>query len=306
MKDKIKRSSAGNDFDFESDNSAESRELYRLLLLSGVSEEELALHTGHRARLRMLIELNGMEKVPPRLVLEFLLCFAIPRQDVAQIVRSLLDRFENLNALFSAGADELAAVNGMSRNSADWLLSVFLCSQLVKQDLNAMPLRLVNYRDALYMLPQLMQRFPDASILQICVDAYGFVLHIEPYSCAEGWLMESMLSEAIKSGISNRACRMLFFTFRRKYGKPDLFAVAKINMIADVMYRSNGLMADSIMVSRDGLFSMRQNLMLQEGEYTPRQQRMLEDYISGMPEPGKPLVIMPYTEEERNRIHESD
>lgn len=84
-----------------------------------------SIHEGHRARLRAeLLKKDFGDSVPPRKILEFLLFYCISRKDTAPVAHALLTRFGTLSAVFDAPLEDIAAVNGMSENSATLLKSV--------------------------------------------------------------------------------------------------------------------------------------------------------------------------------------
>lgn len=84
--------------------------------------------TGHRARLRQrfIAEPGGLLPVE---LLELLLTYAIPRQDVAPMARRLLDRFGSLAGVLSAPYEELIAVSGVGPHTAVLLKTAVQISQ---------------------------------------------------------------------------------------------------------------------------------------------------------------------------------
>lgn len=67
----------------------------------------------HRKRLRDRFMDGGANAVPDYEMLELVLFRAIPRQDVKPLARKLLDSFGSFNAVISAPADRLKAINGV-------------------------------------------------------------------------------------------------------------------------------------------------------------------------------------------------
>lgn len=80
---------------------------------------------GHRQRIRNRYKSVGFDGSTDVEVLEFLLCYAIPRKDVKPIARQLLKQFGSLKNVFTANIHDLAAVNGMGEISAMFLTSVW-------------------------------------------------------------------------------------------------------------------------------------------------------------------------------------
>ena len=56
----------------------------------------MALHEGHRERMRRQLKTSGMDSLSDVQVLEVALYYAIPRRDTNEIAHALLSRFGSL------------------------------------------------------------------------------------------------------------------------------------------------------------------------------------------------------------------
>ena len=65
------------------------------------------VHAGHRERLKKRAQEVGLTALPPHEVIELLLFYAVPRQDVNELAHALIDRFETVTGVLSAGEEEL-------------------------------------------------------------------------------------------------------------------------------------------------------------------------------------------------------
>lgn len=81
----------------------------------------MALHDGHRDRLREKILKTGVESLQPHEVLEYLLFGVIPRKDTNAIAHELINTFGSFSAVLNTDIDRLLAVKGMTRNAAIFL-----------------------------------------------------------------------------------------------------------------------------------------------------------------------------------------
>lgn len=70
-------------------------------------------YAGHRQRLRERFLKSGLGSFHDYEVVELLLTLAIPRGDVKQPAKDLINRFKNLRGILDAPVDELRAVSGI-------------------------------------------------------------------------------------------------------------------------------------------------------------------------------------------------
>ena len=81
-------------------------------------------HSGHRNRLRQRVLSGGFEGLQPHEIIEFLLYYAIPRQDVNELAHALIRRFGSVQGVLDADPEELGAVKGVGRRTAEVLALV--------------------------------------------------------------------------------------------------------------------------------------------------------------------------------------
>lgn len=81
-------------------------------------------HAGHRQRLRQRFCANGLNGFAPHEVLELVLGYAIPRQDVNPLAHQLMERYGSLHAVLEAGVADLQRVEGIGEYTAV-MLSLF-------------------------------------------------------------------------------------------------------------------------------------------------------------------------------------
>ena len=75
-------------------------------------------HAGHRQRLRQRFCATGLSGFAPHEVLELMLGYAIPRQDVNPLAHTLMDTFGSLQGVLEAKPDQLLAVHGVGEETA--------------------------------------------------------------------------------------------------------------------------------------------------------------------------------------------
>lgn len=86
--------------------------------------EKYEPHTGHRQRLRDRAAAEGLDSFEPHQVMELMLFYAIPRQDVSELAHELIRRFGSVAAVLRASREELMQVSGVGKRTAEWLMGL--------------------------------------------------------------------------------------------------------------------------------------------------------------------------------------
>ena len=81
-------------------------------------------HDGHRERLRERIRTEGIARLAPHEVLEYLLFPFVPRRNTNEIAHELLSRFGSLDKVMDAEYAALREVKGMTDNAALFLMQL--------------------------------------------------------------------------------------------------------------------------------------------------------------------------------------
>jgi len=99
------------------------------------SEKPKPHYHGHRQRLRERFRQGGVAALQDYELLELLLTYARPRQDVKPLAKSLLQRFGSFTQVLDAPPEALAEVEGMGKVSAAFLPLVKACTaRYLKED----------------------------------------------------------------------------------------------------------------------------------------------------------------------------
>ena len=78
----------------------------------------MAMHDGHRQRLKERFLLEGLDNFNELQVLELLLFYAVPRQDTNPLAHRLLARFGSVSQVLDAPIEELQKVEGIGNHAA--------------------------------------------------------------------------------------------------------------------------------------------------------------------------------------------
>lgn len=142
-----------------------------------MADKITSIHAGHRERIRERLRSAGLGAFSEHEVLELLLTYAIPRQDVNPLAHALIDTFGSLSAVLDADESELLRVKGMGK-SASLLLTMM--PQLMRYyQMNAMGERpmITKLADARKYLSPLFIGTSEEQIYMLCLDQAGHVLH---------------------------------------------------------------------------------------------------------------------------------
>ena len=155
-------------------------------------------HGGHRARMRQRVQSEGFEGLEPHELIEFLLFYIIPRQDVNELAHRLVDRFGSARGVLEAAPEELMRVDGVGARTAKWLALVgegaSACAQLSPGD---RPL-LRNCRDAFRCAARAARRLTPPCCAQLCLDAAGRLLYRRVLCPSLSWGEPGVLREALR------------------------------------------------------------------------------------------------------------
>jgi len=143
-----------------------------------MADQKKAIHSGHRERIRNRLRNEGLSSFSEHEVLELLLTYAIPRQDVNPLAHELIARFGRLSNVLEADERELLQVKGMGANAA---LLLTMMPQLMRYyQMNAMGDRpvILNLADAKTYCAPLFLGAHEEHIYLLCLDQKGHLLHL--------------------------------------------------------------------------------------------------------------------------------
>ena len=131
----------------------------------------MALHEGHRERMRRQLKTSGMDSLSDVQVLEVALYYAIPRRDTNEIAHALLSRFGSLSGVLEAPRAELLKIDGMGESAADLLLLFVQMERRHMMDRGSVETILdTTYKCAQYLAPRFIGE-PEEVVYLLCLDA---------------------------------------------------------------------------------------------------------------------------------------
>lgn len=93
-------------------------------------------HGGHRSRLRIRYNQNGIDSFAQHEVLEFLLYYCLSQKNTNDLAHELLNRFGSISAVFDAPKSELVKIKGIGDISAELIKLIPHLARIYLEDKN--------------------------------------------------------------------------------------------------------------------------------------------------------------------------
>lgn len=247
-----------------------------------------AAHGGHRDRLRQRVAAEGLEGLAPHEMIEFLLCYTIPRQDVNDLAHALIGRFGNVRDVLKAVPEDLEQVKGMGRRSAYFLALlgelVMACGRLQPQDRQV----LRNYLDVFRFALSLRLRTRPCCCVQICLDASGGLMYCREICPSLSWGESEVMRQAISDVLALQARNVILIeNVGTRLVQPEPYDIRHAEGYGYALHAAGSALLDVVLVGELELYSMRQTGLIQDYKISRPQRALREDYLRGMPERGR-------------------
>lgn len=240
-------------------------------------------HGGHRNRLRQRIVNEGLDALEPHEILEFLLYYAIPRQDVNALAHALIRRFGSVRGVLGAEIPELTSVEGVGTRTARWLALVGeaagACTQLQPEDRPS----LANYMDVFRYAIRAGREAEPPCCAQLCLDARGRLLYRRMICPSLSWGEAETLREALSDVLALQARSVILLLFvGARSAAPTSYDLAHVRRYAYTLYAADSALLDVILVGADAPVSMRQQGSIPDYSDSEGMRALREDYVRGM------------------------
>lgn len=242
-------------------------------------------HGGHRNRLRQRVVNEGFDGLEPHEILEFLLCYAIPRQDVNALAHALIRRFGSVGGVLGAELPELMSVEGVGARTARWLALVgeaaAACAQLRPEDRPS----LANYMDVFRYAIRAGREAEIPCCMQLCLDGEGRLLYRRTICPSLSWGEAETMREALADVLTLRARNAILLLFMGpRFAAPAPYDLSHIRDYAYTLYAADSALLDVVIVGADAPVSMRQQGLIPDYSNSEGMRALREDYMRGMPE----------------------
>ena len=215
-------------------------------------------HEGHRERLRLRAQMDGVETLRPHELIELLLYYALPRRDVNALAHDLERRFGGVRGVLTAAPEELARVPGMGMRAARVLGRIGnLCAAYGALHAGDRPQmgNLHTFRD---FAGRYRRQVEGEETWQFCLTYEGRLLLARPIAPGTAWAEPEYLRGALADVISSHARGVLLAQFvETARPAPDDYDLANTRAYARTLRQMEVPLLDHLLVGGEGDYSMR-------------------------------------------------
>lgn len=254
------------------------------------------VHGGHRARLRQKVRDVGLEALEPHEIIEFLLYYAVPRQDMNALAHRLIDRFGSVGGVLRAEVPDLMQVAGIGRRNAEFLAWVgevaSACAALTEED----RLPITNYEGAFRYACAIARQFPAPCCVQLCLDREARLLYRRALCPSRAWGEAETLRGALNDVLSTRARNVILIEFVGvESAEPEEYDLAHIQDYATALHAADSALLDFVIAGEADMHSLRKRDAIPDFDFTTRARSVREEYMRPDAEDAAALRIQDIT-----------
>lgn len=251
-------------------------------------------HSGHRDRLRARLLREGADGLNDRELMEFLLCFVLPRQDVSGMAAQLVEHFGSAQATLRADVRALTRVPGVGRRAADWLVCVGETLLDCEAAVEAQRLACKNFLSMFRHACRMSGEFEAPCSVQLCLDAAGGLIFRREICPSLAWGEAETLRAALGDAIAcdARGVALLLFCGREARAF-DEYDFARARSYGYTLHRAGAELLDVIIYGENELASLRRlDGVPSFSDAGAARRRLREDYDAALPDAGAIDVLL--------------
>lgn len=242
-------------------------------------------HEGHRERLKMRAWEDGLMNLPAHEVIELLLYYSVPRQNVNELAHQLIDRFGSVKGVLDASYEALFSVAGVGHSVAK-SLNAFGRAVRAYMDVprEVMP-AILNRSDAISYATSLFKDDRRAQTWIALVNSNGVIAYSGRVFTGAMWYNERVRQFIIERVLSYNAHEVIVIS-RRGLDTPKPFNldIESLKELADALMMVDAYILDYIIVGKTKNVSMRQVADIGKSRYEMRAQSFFIDESDGVEE----------------------
>ena len=224
----------------------------------------MAVHDGHRDRMRKRIEQYGIDSLQDHEVLEFLLYAVVPRKDTNELAHRILEEFGSISKVFDQPIERLQKVKGVSYNMAIFLHSLSDVSRrYYRKGFDEVYIN--NIEDCLNLMRPIMDTLPKEEIHMLLGDNSGRL--IKRVVLNKGVVNESFCNvrEIADIALRNEASKVILV---HNHPSNNVTPSVADKNLTEQLYLTLTMLGinfnDHIITAKSGYFSFRQTGLLDQ------------------------------------------
>ena len=242
-------------------------------------------HGGHRGRMRQRVQSKGFEGLEPHEIIEFLLFYAIPRQDVNELAHRLIDRFGSVQGVLRAELPALESVPGVGAKTARWLALVGEAAAASANVSAEDRPRLENCRDAFRLASREERKLPSPCCVQLCLDINSRLVYRRTICNSLSWGEPQTLREALSDMLISRAHSAILIVCAGERNLPiQEYDAENAARYAYTLCATECQLLDVILIGAGKLSSLNREHLIPECGETGFARAVREEYLTGMPQ----------------------
>lgn len=225
----------------------------------------MAIHDGHRDRIREKIIKGALDGFHDHEILEFILFHAIPMKDTNDIAHRLIDEFGSFSAVLDSDVERLTAVSGMTRNAAILLTTLPFISRKYQSKNDKQTISLRNLECVKEYILSEMSSLTREELRIICKDSAANLIYCGVL--AKGTVSEVNLfkRELVDMAMRHKAVSVIIaHNHPSKTCQPSPADIRLTQEAAIAVSMVNIIFDDHVIVAGNEIFSFKQNGLLEK------------------------------------------
>lgn len=216
-------------------------------------------HEGHRERLKMRAWEDGLLNLPAHEVIELILYYSIPRQNVNELAHALIHRFGSVKGVLNATYDDLFSVMGVGHSVAKSLNAFGRAVNAYREVPREIMPVITNRSDAISYAASLFEGDRRAQTWIALVNSGGVIAYSGRVFTGNIWYNDRVRSYIIERVLSYNAHEVIVIS-RRGLDTPKPFDLDLMSLreLADALSMVDAYILDYIIIGKTKNVSMRQ------------------------------------------------
>ena len=234
------------------------------------------------------MEREGWDALKPHEMVELVLYHAVPRQDISDLSRVLVNRFGSVGGVFCASRESLLAVEGMTPALAEWILTTGELMRAYYNLHNQRGIRLSCWREVFGFLKDRVSDIGGARLWAVYADFdFNLITYTDLETSGDWWDADNVRRLIVES--VNTGARYVYLVRFVDDARRDMDADEKAQLegIAVTLLAVDVELVDCVLAGGGELYSMNLGGKLKRIPAGEEHTALHERYVGGRVESGE-------------------